>query len=98
MAKKKVKKRSKRASVKAMPTRNSRKGNMGLAIVALILNVLILPGLGSLIGGKTKAGVWQLVLSIVGIILSFVLVGIPILIAAWVWGIVTGVQMIQESR
>ena len=31
-----------------------KKPEQGLAIAALLLNVLILPGLGSLIAGKTK--------------------------------------------
>jgi len=69
-----------------------------LAIVALILNILILPGLGSLIGGRTKAGVWQLVLLLIGLPLSLILVGIPIIIAAWIWGIVTGIRIVQESQ
>lgn len=69
----------------------------GLAIASLILNILILPGLGSLIGGKKKEGIWQLVLALVGIPLSLVLIGIPMIIAAWIWGLVTGIQMIKES-
>ena len=69
-----------------------------LAIVALILNILILPGLGTLIAGKTKTGIWQLVLAIIGIVLSLILIGIPILIAAWIWGLVTGIYLVKEAR
>jgi TM2 domain-containing membrane protein YozV len=68
------------------------------AIVCLILNILILPGLGSLIGRKKKQGIWQLVLFLVGIPLVLVLVGIPMMIAAWVWGIVTGVELLDNSK
>ena len=68
-----------------------------MAIVGLILNIVILPGLGSLIGGEKKAGIWQLVLFIVGIPLSIVLIGIPMIMAAWIWGIVTGVKMVQAN-
>ncbi len=81
----------------------------GLAIVCLVLNILILPGLGTLIGGRTREGVWQLVLLIGGLIIGFLLtitivgaiIGIPIMIAgplgAWIWGIVSGVRIVKES-
>jgi len=74
--------------------------SMVIAIIGLVLNLLI-PGLGSLVGGKTKVGIWQLVLYILGAVLSltFVLaiVGGPLTVIAWIWGIVTGVQMIMEA-
>ena len=74
-----------------------KKPDQAMAIVALVLNILVLPGLGSLIGGKTKAGIWQLVLVVVGIPLSIVIIGIPMILAGWIWGIVTGVQLVQEA-
>ncbi|MDD9953188.1 MAG: hypothetical protein OXR66_02540 [Candidatus Woesearchaeota archaeon] len=67
-----------------------------LALVGLILNILVLPGLGSLIGGKKKEGTWQIVLFLVGIPLAFVLIGLPMMLGAWIWGVVTGVKMVQE--
>lgn len=67
------------------------------AVTAMVLNV-ILPGLGSLISGRTGVGVGQLVLWVVGFMLSFVLVGIPIVIGAWVWSVVTGVRILEESK
>lgn len=76
----------------------SSKKNLGLAIVSLILNILIFPGLGTLVAGKTKTGVWQVVLAVVGAILSFVLIGIPIFVAAWIWGLITGIKLIQEAN
>ncbi len=75
-----------------------KKPGQGIAIAALLLNILILPGLGSIIGGRTKEGVIQLVLFLVGIPLSIILVGIPLMIAMWIWGIVTGVQLVKESQ
>lgn len=78
--------------------KSSKKKNETLPVLALILNILILPGLGSIIGGKTKTGVWQIVLFAVGVVLSLILVGIPLIIAAWIWGLITGIQMIQENR
>lgn len=83
--------------------------NQALAIVGLIINLILLPGLGSLIGGKIKEGVWQLVILfgslIVGFLLLFTIVGIPLAIllffagplAAWIWGLITGIKMIKES-
>jgi len=86
--------------------KSSGKSGMGLAIVALILNVLILPGLGSLIGRKIRAGVWQIFLFLAAAILAGVfivtyqllLAGLfgLVMIAVWIWGIVTGVRLIQD--
>jgi len=104
MAKKRIDKidkrgiKSKRTSVQTnKPLKKARKPDMTIAIVALILNIIV-AGLGSLIGGKTKEGVWQVILLIIGAILSTIVIGIPILIVAWIWGIVTGVQLIQEAQ
>lgn len=74
------------------------KTSKGLAIAALLLNVLLLPGLGSIVGGKTTEGIIQLVLTLVGIPLSIFLVGIPLIIVAWVWALITGIQILQESE
>jgi len=86
-----------------------KKPEQGLAIAALLLNVLILPGLGSLIAGKTKEGIWQIALVIGGFIVGLVLtitvigaiLGIPILfgapLAGWIWGLITGINLIKES-
>jgi hypothetical protein len=70
--------------------------SQGLAVAALILNILIWPGLGSLIAGE-QVGWAQGFLFLLGVILAFVLIGIPIMIAVWVWGIVTGVQLVQRA-
>ena len=82
--------------------KKEKRPSQGIAIVGLLLNILILPGLGSLIGGKTTAGVLQLVLSLIGLGLIFTLigavVGIPLLIAMWIWALVTGIQLIKESK
>lgn len=75
-----------------------KKVSQGLAIAALILNILVIPGLGTIIGGRTKTGVIQLVVTLVSIPLMFILIGFPIAIAMWMWAIVTGVQLIKESQ
>ena len=90
MAKKKI--------VKTKSSSNKiKKTDKTLAVIGLILNVFILPGLGTLIAGRTKTGIWQLVLSVIGLVTSFILIGIPILIVAWVWGLITGIKIVQES-
>ena len=76
----------------------STKISQGLAIAALILNIVLLPGLGSIIGGRTKVGIIQLVLTIVSIPLMFILIGFPLLLGVWIWGIVTGIQIVKESQ
>lgn len=81
-----------------MPVKSKEPISQGLAIVALLLNILVLPGLGSIIGGRTKEGVIQLVLFIVGIPLSFILIGLPLMFGMWIWAIVTGVQIVKEAK
>jgi len=68
----------------------------GIAIVALILNILIWPGLGSLVAGR-QVGWAQGFLFLFGIPLSIILIGIPMLIGAWIWALMTGIQLVQAS-
>ncbi len=65
------------------------------AIIGLVVNVIILPGLGSIIGGRIRTGVIQLVLFLVSIPLMFILIGFPLALAMWIWALVTGIQMIK---
>ncbi|OYT37924.1 hypothetical protein B6U82_00925 [Candidatus Pacearchaeota archaeon ex4484_31] len=77
--------------------KKKKKLSKNIAVVALLVNILILPGLGSLIGGKTIEGVIQLVLFLVGLHLCFILIGIPTVVAVWIWALVTGIQIIKEA-
>ncbi|MFH1308354.1 MAG: hypothetical protein ABIH72_05885 [archaeon] len=109
-----AKKKSKKSATRAKKSRAAKKaaprklpqpvvlkkggGDLLLAVVALILNILI-PGVGSLVGGKVKAGIWQLVLTIIG---AFVLIvvfylGALIIAVAWVWALVTGIKLVIQS-
>ena len=105
MPKKKInKKRSKKPNIKIEnePSEN-------IAIIALILNIFI-PGLGSLIAGKTNTGISQLILCyggfVIGILLTltfiWAIIGIPLMIiapiSAWIWGMVTGAELIKKSQ
>jgi len=67
------------------------------ATAGLLLN-LILPGLGSIVAGKTAEGVIQLVLILIGFPLCFVLIGIPICIATWGWALATSIRAMSESQ
>ena len=82
----------------------------GKAIAGLIVN-LFFPGIGSLIGGRTKTGIWQLVLlvlswvlvfggvflSLLGSVLSLLIIlGWVVSIGNWIWALVTGIQMVKE--
>ena len=67
------------------------------ALVGLLVN-LPLPGVGSLIAGKTKEGVLQLVMLGVGLPLCFVLIGFPLIFGAWVWALVTGIKAVNEAK
>ncbi|HIH15271.1 MAG TPA: hypothetical protein HA294_01070 [Nanoarchaeota archaeon] len=58
----------------------------------------MIPGLGTIIAGRKSEGLFQLILLIIGIALSFFLIGIPIVILVWIWGLVTGIQLIKEAE
>lgn len=71
-----------------------------MAIAGLIVNLFI-PGLGSIIGGKTNAGIIQLVLSALSAFLIITvlgaLIGIPLAIAMWIWALITGIKMVKKT-
>ncbi len=89
---------SRMASARAVEAKDTKKPTITLAIIALLLNLLILPGLGSLIAGKTRQGLWQVILTVIGLILMIIIIGIPIILVAWIWGIITGANLIKEAQ
>jgi TM2 domain-containing membrane protein YozV len=72
------------------------------ALAGLLVNVLFVPGLGSLIGGKTNAGIFQLLMFLLGIPLCLSIIGLviggPMVMGAWIWGLVSGVNMLSEAK
>jgi TM2 domain-containing membrane protein YozV len=66
------------------------------AVTGLVLN-LVMPGVGSIVAGKTNEGVAQLVLFVVGMPLCLLLIGIPIVITAWAWALATGLRAVSET-
>ena len=83
---------------KSMSEKKTTKTSSVLAISALVLNIL-LPGLGSVIGGRIKTGIYQLIL--IAIALTTAIFTTPIIPSAiwaiaWIWGIITGIQLIRS--
>jgi len=76
--------------------KNTSKVGVGIALAAFILN-LMLPGLGSLIAKRTKEGTWQIVLFVIGVILTLILVGFLISLVVWIWALVTSIQILKEA-
>ena len=61
-----------------MAKKQKQKISLGTAIAGLLLNVILLPGLGSLIGRKTQPGILQLIFFLLSIILDFTIIGLII--------------------
>ena len=76
---------------------SSKQMDQGIAILALVLNVIILPGVGTLVAGDTKKGLWQLILALISLPLMIVLIGIPLYLGIWIWGLVTGIKYVKAS-
>ena len=63
--------------------------------VSLIVSFFI-PGVGSMINGDVGTGIAILILYIVGWVLLVGLIGIPVAIAAWIWGMVDAYRGAQR--
>jgi len=61
------------------------------ALAGLLLN-LVIPGVGSIVAGRTVEGILQLILLMIALPLCFVLIGFPLLIATWAWALATGIR------
>lgn len=83
-----------------------KKVNSTIAIIALILNLLVLPGLGSLIGGKTRQAAIQIALMLCGIILltfdlsllTFRFIAAILIAGAWLWALVTSIIILKHAE
>ena len=67
------------------------------AVTGLVLN-MCMPGVGSIVAGKPGPGIAQLAMLVAGIPLCFVLIGFPLVFAAWLWSIMTAAAALQEAR
>jgi hypothetical protein len=95
-------------------------------IGCLLINIFVFPGLGTLLGGKTRTGILQMSIFLFGFFLLFttlgklffvslfkdlmivnpkisftlaviVYLGVPIMIASWIWGLVSGIKIVRNS-
>jgi hypothetical protein len=89
--------RAKPGAMVQVPAGPLAKVDESTALVGLLVN-LPLPGVGSLIAGKTREGVYQLVMVGVALPLCLVLIGFPMLFGAWVWALVTGIKAVNEAK
>ena len=72
----------------------SDKSKTTAGLLQLLLSIVGLPGIGHLYVGRTSIGLIQLVGTIAGWLLVCVVIGIPVVIGLWVWGVVDGILML----
>ncbi len=72
--------------------------NKTLAIVGLVLNIFIWPGLGTIVGGEVGKGMIQMILFLIGVPLIFVIIGIPMVILIWIWAIASSLNQIKRAE
>ena len=63
--------------------------------VSVLLSIFI-PGLGSMVNDNVSVGVAILVLNIIGWVLAVFLIGVPLMIGTWIWGLVDAYQSAQR--
>ena len=63
--------------------------------VSVLLSVFI-PGLGSMVNDNVGTGVAILLLNIIGWILAIFLIGVPLMIGTWIWGLVDAYRSAQR--
>lgn len=63
--------------------------------VSVLLSVFI-PGLGSMVNDNVSVGVTILILNIIGWILAIFLIGVPLMIGTWIWGLVDAYRSAQR--
>lgn len=64
-------------------------------MLALVLNFFF-PGVGTLVLGQVPTGLIQITLDLIAIPLSFILIGIPLALATWIWGLVIAAQSFSK--
>lgn len=77
-----------------------------LAIVGLCFNVILWPGLGTMIGGEMGIGIAQMIIYVLGLVQAILfvmnttssLMWIPILLGTWIWALITSMNQIQNSK
>jgi TM2 domain-containing membrane protein YozV len=63
--------------------------------VSVLLSIFV-PGLGSMVNDNAGVGTAILILNIIGWILAIALIGIPLALGSWIWGLVDAYQSAQR--
>lgn len=63
--------------------------------VSVLVSVFV-PGLGSMVNDNAGVGTAILILNIIGWMLAIVLIGIPLALGTWIWGLVDAYQSAQR--
>merc|ERR1711943_6101 len=70
------------------------------AAIGLLLNLLTIPGLGTVLFGSERTrrdGMSQLVLFCIGLVLSLCFIGIFLILAAWIWSLFSSIQDLANA-
>jgi hypothetical protein len=89
------------------------KPSKGMAVAALLINVFLIPGLGTVLAGKQPQGGYQIGFLLAGVVVMvlgaalatlavglaviLILLGILGIVVAWIWSIVSGFQLIATA-
>ena len=73
-----------------------------IALVSMFLNLLILPGMGTLLEGDQTHGLKQLITYLIGFVLIFTwssltFLGAAMCLAAWGWGAASSIQILKAA-
>lgn len=64
----------------------------------MLVASLLVPGLGTMLGGRVGRGIGILGGYFVGLVLSVVLIGLPIMFGFWVWGMIDAYQGAKDHN
>lgn len=72
--------------------------SMNMAIAGLLINLIVLPGLGTIVGGQKKQGYWQVALFLVAVALAVSGINFFVVLGVWIWVLVTSIEIINQAR
>lgn len=70
-----------------------------IKIIAIILAIIGFSGVSTILIGRVKLGIWQIVLTVIGLLLTVVFIGWILVLGVWIWTIVLAVTVeVHDSR